>query len=398
LLVGTPTLGFFGVTGTAIFLVLSLFVLIALFVKNKTPKQALFSVARETLKGLRCLRLPLPSLEESLRRRLSGRVRFSPYKKTRNETSHAPLLLNLPTSEGSGEATHPDVLYIPGSWCGWTWLMSATPYPSSEDFFENPELYVSRDAFCWTPPAEGVNPLSRVPLTARRDLKKEFHSDASLLLRGETLHVYYRWTGIFFDGSAENRICLKTSTDGRNWSGSVTLIEEKCLASEARGFLSPSVLFMNGEYVMWVVEYEDGKRSIVRRTSADGLNWSKPKKTPIAYPQAHCQAPWHLDVIPDLSHDDLILVLTTAKDRGFDAELFYGFSSDWGRSWQVVEKLVEPGYFFERKRVYRSSIAIRDDEYFLFYSAMSEDETWSVARIKLKRTGLRLATPPLHDG
>ncbi|MDR3279817.1 MAG: hypothetical protein LBT23_04835, partial [Synergistaceae bacterium] len=163
---------------------------------------------------------------------------------------------------------------------------------------------------------------------------------------------------------------------------------------EARGFLSPSVLFMNGEYVMWMVEYEDGKRSIARRTSADGLNWSKPEKTPIERFQAYCQAPWHLDVIPDPAHGDLILVLTTAKDRGFEAELFYGFSGDWGRSWQVVGKLLEPGYFFERKRVYRSSIAIRGDEYFLFYSAMSDDGTWSVARIGLERTGLRLETPP----
>lgn len=371
-------------SGSSILSVLFVVIFAALYVKNRTPRQALYSVARETLKGLRHLRLPLPSLEKFLERHNPKIVHHSPYKRTREGVRHLPALLNLPTSEGSGEAAHPDVLHVPEGWGagGWPWLMCATPYPSGNDFLENPEFYVSRDGLAWFAPAEGVNPLSAVPVeTARRDLKKEYHSDASLLLREGTLTLYYRWTGALLDGGFENRIYAMTSRDGIEWSERVPVLEERGPASRVRKLLSPSVLFANGEYLMWTVEFEAGKRLIVRRSGRDGLRWSDPGATPVAadYPM---QEPWHLDVLEDAGK--WILVLTTARDRGFGADLHLGFGEDGGRSWRMAGRLIEPGYFFEKQRVYRASIVSRgDSKYFLYYSALSENGTWNVARLGL---------------
>lgn len=119
--------------------VLLVLVFVVLYVKNRTPRQALYSVAREVLKGLRRLRLPFPALEKILENHNPKPAHYSPYKKTRKDVAHCPLILNLPTSEGSGEAAHPDVLRLPEAWGagGWTWLMSATPYPFGNDFFEH---------------------------------------------------------------------------------------------------------------------------------------------------------------------------------------------------------------------------------------------------------------------
>ncbi|GHV46275.1 hypothetical protein FACS1894204_07560 [Synergistales bacterium] len=359
-------------------------ILIALYVKDKSPRHALYSVAREALKGVMLLRVHMPALERVLHGRLLQNCSRSPYRRTRKDVSHSPLLLNLPTSDGSGEATHPDVLRVLEGWGagGWTWLMSATPYPSGDDFLENPELYVSYDGLRWFSPGGGVNPIARVPAEGWRDLKKEYHSDASLLLRDGTLYLYYRWSGVAFDKTIENRIYLVTSTDGLKWSERTLVLEEKGTRAQNRGFLSPSVLFLNGEYVMWTVERENGERFIVRRTGADGLNWSPPARTSIGADYALSE-PWHLDVIQRADGDELILLLTTANNRGSDTELHLGFGDPEGHGWRMAGKLIEPGYFFERREIYRSSlVSLGGDRYALFYSALSGDRTWGVARLE----------------
>jgi hypothetical protein len=366
--------------------ILPAIVLAALFFDDKTPKQALLSAARETLKGLRRLRIPLHALEHAAEQRALEAFSPSPYKRIRSGVAHLPVILNLPTSEGSGEATHPDALFVPGGWGagGWTWLMSATPYPSGSDFFENPELYVSNDGIRWTQPSEGVNPLARVPAeTDRRDLKKEYHSDVSLLLRDGTLCLYYRWSGVSFDGSVENRVYVTTSADGLAWSERALILEERGAVSANGGFLSPSVLFTDGRYVMWTVEQDGGERAVTRRSSGDGVAWSAPEKTSLKA-DYDLHAPWHLDVIPSDETEGTILILTTAKGRGDRAELHYGFGDREGRNWRVAGKLIEPGYFFEKERVYRSSlVSIGGDAYRLYYSSLGGGK-WSVARLGLR--------------
>jgi hypothetical protein len=365
---------------------LLLTVLAILYLDDKTPKAAALSVARETLKGFRLLHMPCEYFESKVQVWILRGLPPSPYKRIRDGVKHFPILLNLPTSEGSSEATHPDVLHVPKGWGanGWTWLMSATPYPSGSDFFENPELFVSYDGVHWMRPSQRANPIVRVPAaTGRRDLKKEYHSDASLLLQGGILHVYYRWSGVFLDRSVENRLNIVSSANGLEWSGQATLLAEKGAVSENRNFLSPSLLFMDGKYVMWTVEENGANREIMRRTSDDGLSWSASENTVLEADYA-VQAPWHLDVILSAETGGTILLLTTAKDKGGQAELHYGFGGREGRSWRLAGKLIDPGYFFEGGKIYRSSLAaLGGGAYALYYSA-SDGVKWSIARLDLR--------------
>jgi hypothetical protein len=371
-------------TWAAILLFIALAVL---WLEDKTPQEALFSIARETLKGFRRIGIPLYALELSvMAKELAWHGSF-PYKKRRSDAAHLPVILNIPTSEGSGEATHPDAVHIPGGWGAgrWTWLMSATPYPSGGDFYENPELYVSYDGIRWTVPAKGVNPLAKVPVeTARRDLKKEYHSDASLLLHGGKLRVYYRWSGVALDRSVENRLYAIESPDGLAWNDRTLIFGEKGSASKNRNFLSPSVMFMDGKFIMWTVEQEDACRVIVRRSSDDGLNWSVPERTSLKADYDVLQ-PWHLDVIRCEETGGTVLLLTVAENRGYRSELHYGFGDREGRVWKLTGKLIEPGYSFEGGRIYRSSLAFREKGlYALYYSALGDDGKWSVARMDIR--------------
>jgi hypothetical protein len=367
--------------------VLLMIALTILWFDDKTPKAAALSAARETLKALRLLHMPLPDLERRVRVRMLKDLSPSPYRRMRDDAAHFPVILNLPTSEGSGEAAHPDALHVPDGWGagGWTWLMSATPYPSGSDFFENPELFVSYDGIGWTRPSEYTNPIAAVPVdTKRRDIKKEYHSDASLLLHNGTLRVYYRWSGILLNGNVENRVNMASSANGLEWGGQTTLLAEKGAISGNNDLLSPSVLFMDGKYVMWTVERDGANRKIMRRTSSDGLSWSIPESTVLETDYA-IQAPWHLDVISSAETGGTVLLLTTAKDRGGQAELHYGFGCREGRSWRLTGKLIDPGYFFEGGRVYRSSLAaLGGGKYVLYYSASDTTAKWSIARLGLR--------------
>ena len=356
--------------------------MVALIVKNKTPWQLCYSLIKESEKGLRRVGLRIAAFEKWINTHDPKRISRSPFSRSETPPAHSPQILNIPTSEFSGEAAHPDVLYIPEGWGagGWTWLMTATPYPSGNDYFENPEFYVSYDGIEWEAPADALNPLTSVPLyPERRDIFKEYHSDPSLLMNRGVLHLYYRWTGVLRGRKIENRLRLMTSNDGLSWSSPIDILKEQCSAGADRKFLSPSVLLMNGKYFMWTVEYENGQRSIFRRTSPDGLNWDEPYKSEIAMPEA-VSNPWHLDVIA--GSEGLFLMLTTAKDRGIDAELYCGYSEDCGISWNITEKPFKGGYFFEGKRIYRSSLVLHDNRLRLYYSAMSSDGTWNIAILK----------------
>ena len=78
-------------------------------------------------------------------------------------------------------------------------------------------------------------------------------------------------------------------------------------------------------------------------------------------------APWHLDVSGVSGR--LWILLTTARGRGFDAELLWGWSGDSELSWNVEGKPLR-----------------------LYYSAMAGDGTWHVAALDLG------APPPYETG
>ena len=355
-------------------------VLLALILKRKSPGQLLYGLVREAEKGLRRAGLCVPSLRLWVMERNPQQICRSPFARLNGAVpDHSPILLNLPTSDGSGEATHPDVLHVPQGWGagGWTWLMAMTPYPLGTDYHENPEFCVSYDGIQWTVP-EGLHPpLARVPLRPRNGARAEFHSDPSLLLAkdGELLY-YYRWTAVF-SSETENRILLMTSRDGVHWTPPEAVLEERRPTGLDRKFLSPSALFLNGEYALWTVDCEGGERFIVRRSGPDGRHWGDPVRTAVSAPFP-LSAPWHLDVADDKGV--LRILLTTAAERGYEAELFLG-SGD-GLSWKVEGKPFTPAYHFEGKRVYRSSLVpLGNGRRRIYYSALSLSGTWNVAML-----------------
>ena len=104
--------------------------------------------------------------------------------------------LKVPTYDGSGQVVHPSVIdflneYGIDTWSGYRYWMVITPYPNSQDQFENPSLYASHDGFTWVVPQNISNPLD----TVSEDIDKGFLSDPEMIYNPDSdqLWIYYRF-------------------------------------------------------------------------------------------------------------------------------------------------------------------------------------------------------------
>lgn len=311
-----------------------------------------------------------------------------PYRQASNpKPVHRPTLLNLETSDGSGQACHPDVVYTPQGFGpeGWRFWLACTPYPCADSAFENPEIFVSNDGVCWTVPSGLENPLVATPGN-----DGSHNSDPDLILCRDELWLYYRETlrsqkpGIIPD---HNRIFVIKSADGICWSKPLEVLTE----ANGRQLLSPSVIHEQSFFRMWTVELEGGRLQLVQRVSRDGILWSSPQACRVSG-LAKGRQPWHIDVLREADSLRAILVSCTGLG-GKGCRIHYACSEDDGQSWSVGGFLFDQGYEFESKLQYRASLQLlddRDSEYGLWYSAANTANVFSIAYIKMQREGDQL--------
>jgi len=308
---------------------------------------------------------------------------------------HRPVLLNLDTSDGSGQATHPDVVHIPQGFGlkGWVYWMVCTPYPFAQSRFENPEIFVSCDGVSWATPDGVHNPLVPAPRT-----DGDHNSDPDMILHDGKLWLFYRET---LRSKApkkepnENTIYLTKSADGMNWSKPVRVLSEKT----GRQLLSPAVIHDGSRFVMWTVEARDEKLRLIRRTSLNAMNWNLPEPCDIIGLDQGRQ-PWHLDVIRDKDRLSALLISYLGPDHsgGEGSRIHYAYSEDEGLTWSAGGFLFEQVYEFESQLQYRGSLQLLDKErqvYGLWYSAASLRDMFSIGFLRMTRAeeGLRLCEP-----
>lgn len=312
----------------------------------------------------------------------------APYRQAAHaRPAHRPTLLNLDTSDGSGQACHPDVVYVPRGFGaeGWQYWLACTPYPFANSSYENPEIFVSHDGVSWSVPCGLQNPLVATPLS-----DGSHNSDPDLVLCQGELWLYYRETlrsrqpGAIPD---QNRIFVKKTADGIRWSKPVEVLSD----ATGRQILSPSVIYERGFFRMWTVEFERGRLRLVLRVSRDGALWSAPQVCSISGLGGERQ-PWHIDIVREGDSLRAILVSCTGLG-GKGCRIHYAFSDDDGQSWTVSGFLFDQGYEFESKLQYRASLQLldgSDSDFGLWYSAASTTNVFSIAYIRMRRVGDQL--------
>ncbi len=291
-------------------------------------------------------------------------------------TTGVRTILNIPSythnsnSQQGDEVVHPDVLYIPGGWHGYTYWMSFTPYPNSNSFYENPSIVASNDNINWVVPTYPDNPLSTVEWTASSN-NTPYNSDPDLLLsaQGDTLFCVWRrlenWT--------LETIYYKSTTDGVHWTSPESVLFAQS-SMNATALISPSIIYYNGKYRMWNVKCpyihsgydpEGTPRKVQYREASTltGLGSASIQETniaPISYdgPNSFMQT-WHINVI--FYNGYYWMINQVGPNNPLGGEIYLCYSSD-GINWTFgTNPLLYRRPYDWDKILYRASIVPMND-------------------------------------
>lgn len=248
-------------------------------------------------------------------RRRGGRIKHPP-RSVVSELTGKYDLVPVPTYDGSGQLTHPKLLYFPNKWNGWKYWLSFTPYPNGNDDYENPSLIVSDDLVHWLEPSTGENPVTGIPV----DVGYGGHySDSHIVMRNNVMELWYRYNkGNRKTDRPDYSIDYyyrKITSDGIHWS------QPKLMQSSKGGILSLAVDYSGGEYKFW---YTDYRHRLMHAVSKDGLNWGSPKICSISLGQNY--APWHQDIVQ--YNGEYYLLQTGLNLTKYSFSLFLSRSAD----------------------------------------------------------------------
>ena len=227
--------------------------------------------------------------------------------------------LEIPTYDGSGQLTHPSVLYFPEGWNNHKYWVAATPYPYSDDRYENPSIYYfDTPGENWKVPAKLTNPVVPQPTVG-------FNSDPCLTYNktSDELYCFYR---DYNSTDLNIQYCIIKSSDGILWSSPILLYNitsnkpvlcshmslltrvyiRVCIIiyniihkNELEGAMNVErsnsiVQLPNETWMMWAQKW-DAPYLIVYRTSKDGIHWSEPKNC-TSVEGFYKDNTWHLEV------------------------------------------------------------------------------------------------------
>lgn len=204
-----------------------------------------------------------------------------PIADTTMAISSTLTVLRLSTYDGSGQAVHPDFLTPVNPWSHRPRFLALTPYPFSDNDFENPEIYSGANGIDWTI-AEGTPD----PVVVSQD---GYLSDPDIVYANarNAIVMYFR------EQTDSDRVYLMRSENGVKWEPPIGAV-----AAGPNEVLSPAVVRRSrDEWYMWSVNALEGctgpSTKVERRYSSDGVNWSNPQ--PVDLPLGDVSA-WHIDV------------------------------------------------------------------------------------------------------
>ncbi|EJV59380.1 hypothetical protein [Bacillus mycoides] len=283
--------------------------------------------------------------------------------------SSNPLI--IPTYEGSNQTVHPKVVHVPTGWNGWKYWMAHTPYPNTNDDYENPSISVSNDGVNWIDPVGIVNPID-IPTAGQ--LADAYHmSDTHLLLVGDTLECWYRLN----KNGVIDQVLRKTSIDGVTWTPREVMYEK----TGASMILSPAIIYDGTKYKMWYVNEAPSVQYV--ETSNGGSTWTTPTPVNVTTTESPTNyRHWHLDVIKDGSNYEILLAsgdmsLSLNNDR---KQLLHGISiSETSFTvYPIMYPTPTDSAYWDNYYLYRACIVKISGRYKIYYSAMSQNNRWHV--------------------
>lgn len=279
----------------------------------------------------------------------STRARIAPF--------NAAAALTLPSPYSPAEMVHPDVVYVPGGFNGFTYIMGVTPYPSSDASKENPSVLVSNDRTTWTVPPGATNPVQAT-------FSGGNNSDPDLIFDGTTLHLMFRQYG------TGEVIYHRSTTDLVTWTARQTLFSTS--NPNNTGALSPAFVHDGSTWWCYTVtgtnptfdlEYRTASTLTGTWSSASAVGYTKP-----TYGVSGVHNPWHVDAF---RHNGLTYLLINEEGQT-GKNLRFAVSSDGINFTPAASPFMQtPSGTWDGTALYRSTCAMRDggDLLWVWYSA-----------------------------
>jgi hypothetical protein len=267
--------------------------------------------------------------------------------------------IKIKTPDGSDEPYHPSVIYFKNGWNGFKYWMAFTPFPIKampyHARWECPCVIASNDGKKWSYPKD----MAFIDdLKANQISHEDYFSDTHLLYDDNSLYCYYRLsTG---EGDYKNiTLFRKKTVDGINWGDREKLSFDFDITNEFR-LASPSILKIDGRYLMWFVAANKKPRKLCLASSNNGIEWNYERECILHDEFGQL---WHVDCqyIDNkyyLVEYDLNEVLTIWESLD-------------GISFSYTEKKIIPNYkvgSFYSKTLYRSCL-VKDDHFSLYFSS-----------------------------
>jgi hypothetical protein len=278
--------------------------------------------------------------------------------------ANSPASINLENYVGNIQNVHPKVLYFENGFGGHKYWMAYTPYPYSNDDYENPCIAYSEDGYHWT--NYDNNPLSDPEGVG-------YNSDTHLVYRSDTstLECWYRYVGPATQSPREETIKRRTTTDGVTWTSEETVYSNT--SGNFSKILSPSVIFDGTNYNIWAISSTG--IDYYTAPSDDVGDWTYHRSFDPTYnDDGLIVDDWHLDVIKDGStYIYLVMCRNGTSITNNRASLFVMTSSDNITLTSPI-KIVGGSTGWD-KYMYRSSIVKIGSVYRIYYSAGSGGTT-----------------------
>lgn len=313
--------------------------------------------------------------------RIKKRIKYKKYNNYTNSDELYAKNLKIETFDGTGELTHPSVLYFEDGFCGYKYWMVHTPYHDCKLYLENPCIVASNDGINFEKIDGTKDPL--LPIIDKVN-PKTYYNDPNLIYT-DKLEIWYRYT-VEYDDKANDHIVYRiTSKDGKKWTDPEKIFIDK---GEKECYMSMSIVYENNQYKYFYFN----KNRVYLRESSDLNKWTNPLEVNINGYEGNL---WHGEVKKIESKYYILFI-----DRKYG--LYIAFSND-GINFNNVRKgniyCKTKDYFYSNIVLYKSSI-IDDGQYFYLYVPFRFDKVrllkinnvitkkWYITLTKIKKEHL----------
>ena len=278
-----------------------------------------------------------------------------------------PVLLNIPTYDGTGKCVHPSVLFIPEKFNGYFYWMAFTPFAGSNANLENPCVVASNDGVTWVVPTGLTNPVFSAPTVG-------YYADVLLLHKWDTNELYLYWCH-FGDGASKGY--YSKSSNGITWTARVQT--SHFFSGTGISYLAPNLFVaQNKGNSPYAHSISGGAGSWITYTSVDGINFVELYQTLDNFPTAH----WHPSVqrLSDGYHYISSVSNQSETPRNTNLALYYGYSPDGQNIMFDSTPLmnIDPAKFPNRRWYYSSMIPFGQQKCRVYFSALDYQEDWRI--------------------